>query len=157
MENSCILKRQLDLSGLTHSPPSTGESRYLHQYFCLSLCIRYISDLDKVLWIFKLVSKQNFMQLFCFFPLGKLHSQSLPLPLYSVREHLGHIVVAQLISQLFWFTLSLSVCVHVLPVYRSRPAVHLGTLQPGGEQAQKSLRQRHRLRPLPRHPGSHRG
>lgn len=41
-------------------------------------------------------------------------------------------------------------------VHRSGPAVHLGTLQPGGEQAQKSLRQRHRLRPLSCHPGAHR-
>lgn len=41
-------------------------------------------------------------------------------------------------------------------VHWSGPAVHLGTFQPGGQQTQEPLRQRHRLRSLPRHLGSHR-
>lgn len=37
-------------------------------------------------------------------------------------------------------------------VHRPGPAVHMGALQPGSEQAQEPLCQRYRLRPLSRHP-----
>lgn len=35
-----------------------------------------------------------------------------------------------------------------ISVYRSRPAVYMGALEPGGEQSQEPIRQCHRLRPL---------
>lgn len=54
-----------------------------------------------------------------------------------------------------WYSIALSGSSLSLPaVHRSRTAVHLGALQPGGQQTQEPLRQRHRLWPLSRYSGS---
>lgn len=80
--------------------------------------------------------------------------------LFFVLEANLHFNIHTIFRRLIIISLSLppSLPLYVAPssVYRPGPAVHLGTFQPGGEQAQESLRQRHRLRPLPSHPGSHR-
>lgn len=149
-----ILKRRLNLSftgisGLAPRPRLRGNSHYLHQYCDLSLCPLHEWS-DKVLCA---AAASRFSWYPVLFPLGKPS-----LPLLSMITFTSYCCCWFPLSLCaFFFVCACSVCLGPSSVYRSRAAVHLGTLQPGGEQAQKSLRQRHRLRPLPCHPGSHRG